>query len=40
MTFTSKLFLKIKDIAEIDFLILVNYGRNLKQGGGWGRSSS
>ena len=34
MTFTSELFLKIKDIVKSKFLILVNYGRNLKKRGG------
>ena len=34
MTFTSELFLKIKDIVESNFLISVNYGQNLKKRAG------
>ena len=34
MTFTSELFLKIKDIVESNLLISVNYGQNLKKRGG------
>ena len=33
MTFTSELFLKIKDIVESNLLISVNYGQNLKKRG-------
>ena len=34
MTFTSELFLKIKDIVESKFLISMNYRQNLKKKGG------